>query len=60
MDFSGNLPPPGRVGRADVADLAIAAVTDERISEDGDLVAGMRWVGEVAPKTQGEVRSCES
>ncbi|GMH48855.1 hypothetical protein TrVE_jg4026 [Triparma verrucosa] len=58
VDFSGALPPPGRIGRADVADLAVAAVTDPRLAGEGassDLVAGVRWVGEVAPKTQGDI-----
>ncbi|GMH73468.1 hypothetical protein TrLO_g10592 [Triparma laevis f. longispina] len=54
VDFGGTAPPPGRIGRADVADLAVAAVTDERVCE-GSFVAGVRWVGEVAPKTQGKL-----
>ena len=53
MDFSGNLPPPARVGRSDVADLAVLAATSSRIASDPDLVAAVRWVGSVPPKSQG-------
>eukprot|EP00520_Triparma_pacifica_P010556 CAMPEP_0118664518 /NCGR_PEP_ID=MMETSP0785-20121206/18061_1 /TAXON_ID=91992 /ORGANISM="Bolidomonas pacifica, Strain CCMP 1866" /LENGTH=228 /DNA_ID=CAMNT_0006558441 /DNA_START=143 /DNA_END=829 /DNA_ORIENTATION=- len=55
MDFVGNLPPPGRVGRKDVAEAAVTAVLDSRVQGMGHMVSAIRWVGEVPPKAQGEV-----
>mmetsp|Transcript_8514 Transcript_8514/g.17632 ORF Transcript_8514/g.17632 Transcript_8514/m.17632 type:complete len:365 (-) Transcript_8514:190-1284(-) len=57
VDFSGNLPPPARVGRSDVADLAVLAATTREgvVSSSPDLVAAVRWVGSVPPKSQGSL-----
>ena len=55
LDFRGNLPPPARVGRGDVANAAVLSVIDERLSNSGHIVAAIRWAGEVAPKSQGNL-----
>lgn len=56
VDVSGKLPFPGRVGRADVAALAVASIT-ELADVDGipsKFVLACRWCGEgVQPRPQG-------
>ena len=54
VDASGVLPPPARVGRSDVASLAIASCDPTILPPSGDsYTLAVRWVGEVAPKSQG-------
>lgn len=54
IDPSGNLPPPGRVGRTDVAALAVAAVDPYVLTSSKSYTLGVRWVGEgVKPRPQG-------
>ncbi len=52
--LNGALPPPGRVGREDVAEAAVLSVLDDKLKRES-YVAAVRWTGEVAPKTQGSV-----
>lgn len=60
VDASGQLPPPGRVGRADVAALAIRAVicptsTSSSKNVRKSRALAIRWCGEgVKPKAQGK------
>ena len=56
IDSSGILPPPARVGRADIADLAIAAVSRSHLKKTGPCsrVLAVRWTGsDIKPKGQG-------
>ena len=47
------LPPPARVGRSDVASLAIAACDPTILPSNDSFTLAVRWVGEVAPNNQG-------
>jgi len=47
------LPPPARVGRSDVASLAISACDPSIVPSGDSYTLAVRWVGEVAPKSQG-------
>lgn len=54
VDATGKLPPPARVGRSDVASLAIASCDPSILPFSTDsYTLAVRWVGDVAPKTQG-------
>lgn len=54
MDASGVVPPPARVGRSDVAALAIASCDMSILPLDTSSTLAVRWVGEVAPKAQAK------
>lgn len=47
------LPPPARVGRSDVASLAIAACDPSILPFSDNYTLAVRWVGQVSPKGQG-------
>ena len=53
MDASGVLPPPARVGRSDVASLAVASCNSSILPSDDSYTLAVRWVGDVTPKSQG-------
>jgi hypothetical protein len=54
VDASGRLPFPARVGRSDVAALAIAATEPGILTADKSYTLACRWVGEdIQPKPQG-------
>jgi hypothetical protein len=54
VDASGKLPFPARVGRSDVAALAIAATEPGILHADKSYTLACRWVGEdIQPKPQG-------
>lgn len=53
VDASGKLPFPARIGRSDVAALAIAAIEPNILLADKSYTLACRWVGEVQPKPQG-------
>lgn len=53
VDATGVLPPPARVGRSDVAALAIASCDSTIVSLNDNYTLAVRWVGQVAPKSQG-------
>jgi hypothetical protein len=54
VDASGKLPFPARVGRSDVAALAIAATEPGNLLADKSYTLACRWVGEgIKPKPQG-------
>jgi nucleoside-diphosphate-sugar epimerase len=51
LDASGKLPYPGRIGRSDVADLAVEALL---LPSSKSLTLACRWCGEgIRPKSQG-------
>ncbi len=48
------LPPPARVGRADVADLAVLATDSQLVPSDHNYELSIRWVGAgIKPRPQG-------
>lgn len=54
VDASGKLPFPGRVGRSDVAALAVAATEPGVLPDNKSFTLACRWVGEnIKPKPQG-------
>jgi hypothetical protein len=54
VDASGKVPFPARVGRSDVAALAIAATEPGILVADKSYTLACRWVGEdIQPKPQG-------
>jgi hypothetical protein len=54
VDPSGKLPFPSRVGRSDVAALAVAATESGILPADKSYTLACRWVGEdIKPKPQG-------
>jgi hypothetical protein len=53
VDASGSLPPPGRVPRSDVAALAVAACSGQRLVPDQSYTLALRAVGDMKPKQQG-------
>ncbi|GMI39109.1 hypothetical protein TrCOL_g3416 [Triparma columacea] len=62
LDLACEIPPPARVGRADVADAAVLAGVDGSglISGVGEHVtAAVRWVGDVEPRGQGNLEEGE-
>jgi hypothetical protein len=50
IEPSGKLPVPSRIGRSDVAELAIAACS---LPQDKSYILACRWCGEAKPKPQG-------
>lgn len=61
VDASGVLPPPARVGRSDVASLAVASCDSSIVPSDDSYTLAVRWVGDVTPKSQGTIRDgCDS
>ena len=54
IEPSGYLPPPGRVPRADVAALAVHACDPAIIPHAARYTLGVRAVGDMKPKAQGE------
>jgi len=54
VEPSGYLPPPGRIPRADVAALAVQSVDASIVPKDSRYTLGIRAVGEMKPKPQGE------
>lgn len=53
VDPSGVLPPPARVGRSDVASLAIAACDPTILPPEKSYTLAVRWVRQVTAKAQG-------
>ena len=54
-DASGVLPAPARIGRSDVASLAIAAC--DQLPADQSYTLAVRWVGDnIKPKSQGTIQ----
>ena len=54
VEPSGYLPPPGRIPRSDVASFAVHACDASIIPSDSSYTLGIRAVGEMRPKPQGE------
>jgi len=54
VEPSGYLPPPGRIPRSDVAALAVSACDENILPLQSRYTLGIRAVGEMKPKPQGE------
>lgn len=63
VDASGTLPPPARVGRSDVASLAVASCDSSIVPSKDSYALAVRWVGanDVTPKAQETTQDeCDS